>query len=157
MSVFNRILVAVDGSETSDLGLHKALELAADQKAGLRIVHVIDTTPVVVGYADFGGVEELMATIRSAGEKVLERARAKAAEAGVKCDARLVEVDRVGERIAGMIEREALAWPADLVVAGTHGRRGFNHLLLGSVAESLVRLSSQPVLLIRGQAAGGPD
>jgi len=154
MSVFNRILVAVDGSETSDLGLNKALELAKDQQAALRIIHVVDTTPVVVGYADFGGVEELMASIRAAGAKVLERAKATASAAGATVDSRLVEVDRVGERIAGMIEKEALAWPADLVVAGTHGRRGFNHLLLGSVAESLVRLSSQPVLLIRGQAAG---
>lgn len=154
MAVFKRILVAVDGSETSDLGLDKAVDLAKDQKAALRIVHVIDTTPVVIGYADFGGVEELMATIRSAGGKILERAEAKAAGAGVDAEPRLVEVDRVGERIAGMIEKEALGWLADLVVAGTHGRRGFNHLLLGSVAESLVRLSSQPVLLVHGQRPG---
>jgi len=154
MSVFKRVLVAVDGSETSDMGLQKAIEIAGDQQAALRIIHVIDTAPVVLGYADFGGVGELISAIRAAGEKVVERARAVAADAGIPCDAKVVEVDRVGERIAGMIEKEALEWPADLVVAGTHGRRGFNHLLLGSVAEALVRLSTQPVLLIRGQASG---
>jgi nucleotide-binding universal stress UspA family protein len=45
----------------------------------------------------------------------------------------------------------ATAWPADLLVIGTHGRRGLDHLLLGSIAESVVRLAPMPVLLVRGQ------
>jgi nucleotide-binding universal stress UspA family protein len=49
-----------------------------------------------------------------------------------------------------VIEEEATRWPADLVVIGTHGRRGIRRLLLGSVAEGLTRISSRPILLVRG-------
>lgn len=151
MSVFQRILVAVDGSETSDLGLQKAIELAKDQKAALRVLHVTDMAPVIVGYADFGGIEDLMASIRASGEEIVARAQAAAAKASVAAEGKRLEIGRSGERVAGMIEKEAREWRADLVVIGTHGRRGFNHLVMGSVAESLVRLASQPVLLIRAQ------
>lgn len=56
-----------------------------------------------------------------------------------------------GERIARVIDNEALAWGADLIVIGTHGRTGFNHLLFGSVAEGVVRGASVPVLLVRSE------
>ena len=54
------------------------------------------------------------------------------------------------KHIYDVIEEEATQWPADLVVIGTHGRRGISRLLLGSVAEGLTRISTKPILLIRG-------
>ena len=54
------------------------------------------------------------------------------------------------KHIYDAIEEEATEWAADLIVIGTHGRRGIRRLLLGSVAEGLTRVSSKPVLLIRG-------
>ena len=54
------------------------------------------------------------------------------------------------QRICDAINEEAKSWPADLIVIGTHGRHGFNHLLLGSVAEGVIRLAAKPVLVIRG-------
>jgi nucleotide-binding universal stress UspA family protein len=53
-------------------------------------------------------------------------------------------------RVYDTIEQEAVRWPADLIVIGTHGRRGFRRLLLGSVAEGLIRVTTKPVLLVRG-------
>jgi nucleotide-binding universal stress UspA family protein len=61
---------------------------------------------------------------------------------------RLLETGTPAQRIAAAIADEADAWPADLVVAGTHGRTGVQRLLLGSVAEGIARVSPVPVLLI---------
>ena len=55
--------------------------------------------------------------------------------------------DRIGDEIA----REATKWRADVIVVGTHGRRGLSHLLLGSVAETIIRIAPKPILLIRGK------
>lgn len=55
-------------------------------------------------------------------------------------------------QVSDVIEEEAELWNADLIIVGTHGRRGFRRLLLGSVAESLARISTKPVLLVRAQA-----
>jgi nucleotide-binding universal stress UspA family protein len=55
-----------------------------------------------------------------------------------------------GKHVYDVIEEEATQWPADLVAIGTHGRRGIRRLLLGSVAEGLTRISSKPILLVRG-------
>lgn len=69
-------------------------------------------------------------------------------EAGLEAEVILPET--FGLRIASIIIEEAKRWPADLIVIGSHSRRGVDRLLLGSVAESVVRLSTKPVLLIRG-------
>jgi nucleotide-binding universal stress UspA family protein len=63
----------------------------------------------------------------------------------------MAEIETIGHRVADVIAAEAAAWPADLIVVGTHGRRGVNRLLLGSVAEGVARVATRPVLLIRGQ------
>jgi len=62
----------------------------------------------------------------------------------------LLVIDQFDKRVSDAIEQEAESWHADLIVIGTHGRRGFRRLLLGSVAENLIRTSTKPVLLIRG-------
>jgi nucleotide-binding universal stress UspA family protein len=54
------------------------------------------------------------------------------------------------KHVYDVIEEEVTRWPADVVVIGTHGRRGIRRLLLGSVAEGLTRISSKPILLVRG-------
>lgn len=148
--MYRHILVAADGSPTSDLALTEALTLAKEQQAELRLVHIIDTLPPIAGL-ELMDVEALRQAIRAAGEDVLERARAQAAAAGQRVDTRLVDLTVTGTRIATQIVAEARAWPADLVVLGTHGRRGLDHLLLGSVAEGVVRIAPTPVLLIRGR------
>ena len=70
------------------------------------------------------------------------------AESGIEVETKLVE-DYNG-RIGAVISKEAEQWLADLLVVGTHGRKGLGHLLLGSVAEGVMRTASMPVLLVRG-------
>jgi nucleotide-binding universal stress UspA family protein len=148
--VYQRILVAVDGSKTSDRALQEAIRLARDQHAALRIIHVIDTAPLSWDM-DLNQIQEIQKTLRSVGQSTIERAQTTTRSGGITAEARLVEIDVPGTRVASRIADEAKAWPADLLVIGTHGRRGLNHLLLGSVAEGVVRVAAVPVLLIRGQ------
>ena len=88
--------------------------------------------------------------MREAGQKVLATCAATARQAGIEVDTKFVILEVLTQRICDAINEEAKRWPADLIVIGTHGRHGFNHLLLGSVAEGVIRLATKPVLVIRG-------
>ena len=151
--MYKHILVAVDGSDTSNLALQEAMKLAKEQEAVLRLVHVVDETPVymtmVTMDAQFS-VADYQKAMREAGQKVLATCAATARQAGVEVDTKFVILDVLRRRICDAINEEAKGWPADLVVIGTHGRHGFNHLLLGSVAEGVIRLAAKPVLVVRG-------
>lgn len=151
MSVYRHILVAVDGSEIADDALKEAIALGADMHADLRIVHVIDEVPLIVWAAAYSNLDQVRETYRRSAEKILDRAVAAAQAAGLKADSRLLDNATFGTRVGELLTQEALAWPADLIVIGTHGRRGFSHMVLGSVAETVVRVASTPVLLVRGQ------
>ncbi len=148
--MYQRILVPVDGSNTSNVALHEAIQSVSDRNTELRVVHVIeDVAPM--WDVEFLNINEIREGLRQTGRRVLAKAEAVARDAGIKTETKLVETNPPGARIASMIAAEARAWPADLIVIGTHGRRGMDHLLMGSVAEGVVRLSSVPVLLIRGR------
>jgi nucleotide-binding universal stress UspA family protein len=153
--MYKNILVAVDGSDTSNLALQEAIKLAKEQHAMLRLVHVVDESPAYMAIddataADPGLIETIRKALRTTGETLLSRCAAVVREAGIETDTTMKIVETLGPRIHDAIEEEAVRWPADLIVIGTHGRRGFRRLLLGSVAEGLVRVSTKPVLLIRG-------
>ena len=148
--MYKRILVPVDGSSTSDFALREAIKFVIDQKAELRIIHVIEDV-VPVWDVELLNINEIREALRQTGERVLAKAEAVARDAGIKAETRLIESTPPGARIASVIAAEAKAWPADLIVTGTHGRRGVDHLLMGSVAEDVVRISPVPVLLIRGR------
>jgi nucleotide-binding universal stress UspA family protein len=119
-----------------------------DRKAELRIVHVIEDV-VPVWDVELLNINEIREALRQTGGRILAKAEAVAREAGIKAETKLIESTPVRARVASMIAAEAKAWPADLIVIGTHGRRGVDHLLMGSVAEGVVRISPVPVLLIR--------
>jgi nucleotide-binding universal stress UspA family protein len=146
--MYKRILVAVDGSDTSDRALQEAINLAKDQEAKLRIAYVVDEISLT---ADTEFVDPAMISNSwvEAGREMLEKAHHQALAASVQAETRLIEIDHLGVRVADAIVEEAQAWLADIIVAGTHGRTGLTHLLLGSVAEDIVRVSRLPVLLIR--------
>ena len=147
--MYKRILVAVDGSDTSNLALQEAIKLAKDQHSILRICHVVDLT---LAYSDIAApyVVEYEKALRAAGQKVITDCSDAARAAGIQVDPKSVIIDSLGQHIYDAIEDEAKRWPADLIVIGTHGRRGVSRVFLGSVAEGLIRVSSKPVLLIRG-------
>lgn len=147
--MYKSILVAIDGSQTSELALNEAIQFARAAGSRLRIVNVVDE--VNLNWSEFPNTAELWNVLAASGRALLGKAASAAAEAGVEVDTRLIELDRLGDRIPDVLAREADAWPADLIVVGTHGRRGLSHLFLGSVAEGIVRVASKPVLLVRGK------
>jgi len=145
--MYKRILVPVDGSDTATRGLQEAIGLAADLKAKLILLHVIDDFPLLVEMASAINVEATLDELRRRGEGLLAQGQAKAQERGVQAETLLREV--AGGRVADQIVHEALQADCELIVMGTHGRRGFSHLLIGSEAESVLRSSPVPVLLLR--------
>lgn len=151
--MYQRILAAVDGSDTSDLAVDHAVQLAKDQRARLRIVHVVESLRYTASMA--GGYPfdptPMWEALRESGHQALKKAQATAREAGVETETMLLEDQGLSERVATILLKEAQRWDADLVVLGTHGRRGFDRIFLGSVAETLVRMAPMPVLLVRAK------
>ena len=153
--MYKHILVAVDGSDTSNLALQEAIKLAKEQQAELHLIHVVDETPAYMMVETPYPVADLQKAMREAGQKVLAICAATAREAGIEADTKFAVLEVLTQRICDVINEEAKRWPADLIVIGTHGRRGFNHLILGSVAEGVIRFATKPVLVIRGDFAEG--
>jgi nucleotide-binding universal stress UspA family protein len=147
VSAYRRILVAVDGSAAANKGLREALRLAKAQGAKLCILHVLDEFYAFAGYDGLGAMQDLLPGFREGGERILAKAKALAAKARVPAQTVMREV--VGGAAAGPIVREARKQRADLIVLGTHGRRGVRRMVLGSDAEQVVRSSRVPVLLVR--------
>jgi len=146
--MYKRILVAIDGSETGARALAEAIRLTAESKGQLRIAFAVELVNASwdIEMPQAANIQDWMI---HGGQEILHRAGATARAAGIQFDTRLIEIATLGQRIPEAIAAEAEVWPADLIVIGTHGRRGLSRLLLGSVAEGVVRVASKPVLLIR--------
>ena len=154
--MYKRILVPVDGSETASAGLREAIKLAKEQGSQIRIVHVVDEF-LMVSPSVYGAVyDQFTEQMHEAGKHALAVAQGLAHEAGVTVESKLI----VGlGNPAGKRVLEAVAqWGADLIVCGTHGRRGLRRIVLGSDAEYMVRHSPVPILLVRydDRAGGNP-
>ena len=147
MSAYRKILVAVDGSAASNKGLTEALRLAKAESASLCILHVVNDYVVMASMGGVAPPRDLGPLLRESGERILARAKALAAKQRLKPVVVLREV--LSGPAAESIVREAKKQRADLIVVGTHGRRGVRRLVLGSDAEQVVRSASVPVLLVR--------
>lgn len=145
MSIYQRILVPVDGSPTSNAGLDEAIRLAKLTGARIRLVHVLDDIPFSIGFETYVG--DFMGMLNEAGSEVLTEAKARAEASGVAADTFITEL--FGERVCDVVADQARVWKADLIVIGTHGRRGARRMVLGSDAEQVARTAPVPVLLIR--------
>ena len=149
--MYKQILCPVDGSSTSDCGMLEAINLAKDQHAKLRFLHVIDVHFSILDATGDFNVVYLDDVLRENGKKVLKKAEIAAYKAGVEVDSRSMEA--IGGRVSKFVMQQVKEWPADLVVMGTHGLRGIKRLVMGSDAETVVRTSTVPVLLVREQPA----
>ena len=150
--MYQHILVPVDGSATSNAGLDEAIKIAKALGSQLRLLHVVDQMPLAMSAEGFGtGSFDLLGMLKEAGARILADAKGRALAAGVAADTMLI--DGPGSRLSEHVVTVARQWPADLVVIGTHGRRGIGRVLLGSDAEQVVRQAPVPVLLYR---AGEP-
>jgi nucleotide-binding universal stress UspA family protein len=145
MRRYRRILVPVDGSPTSNRALVAALQIAHDAGGRVRLAHVVDALAYLTGFESSSIVLE---EIRKYAQHVLTAALEMANAASVPADTLLV--DQPGARLGECMADAARKWEADLVVVGTHGRRGVARALLGSDAEQVIRQAPVPVLVIRG-------
>ncbi len=146
--MYERILVPVDGSATSSRALDEAIRLAVLSGAKLRLVHVADELSAMTGLdANASLVGSPAALLHEGGEQIL--AQAKMATASRVADVDTVLVDGFSAGVANEVLEQATLWNADLIVLGTHGRRGLRRLFMGSDAEQIVRRASAPVLLVR--------
>jgi len=151
--MYRRILVPVDGSPTSKLGLKHALGLAKDQGARVRILNVVEDILIapVMGDVPAADMTMIYDSMKAAGEKALKEAAALVGKTDVNADTALIEAH--ARNVSDVILGDAKKWRADLIVMGTHGRRGLNRLLLGSDAERVLREAPVPVLLVRAEEA----
>lgn len=145
--MYKKILVPLDGSATSERGFEEALALASALKSELLLLHVIDTTPVAIDMVTAAAWTDVGEAYRQHGQALLDRALERAKAKGLDAQCKLVESRLT--RVADNIVDEARSGGCDLVLMGTHGRRGFSHLLLGSDAERVLRQCTVPVLLLR--------
>jgi len=146
--MYKRILVPVDGSPTSIRGLDEAIGLAKLGGGSVRLVHVLDRV-VFPGGETY--TVDVFGLLREAGERILQKMKAHAAAAGIDASTFLSEV--LPGRVCDVVVEQAKEFGADLIVLGTHGRRGVSRLLVGSDAEQIVRVAPVPVLLVREASA----
>lgn len=147
---YKRIMVAVDGSTTSDLALKESIQLTKALHSQLCIIHVVQGFPAsgIEWGIDLERFQEIM---RNDGERVLNKAKKAVKDEDVSAEIQLIEISNPVEKISEKIIEAIRLWNADLLVIGTHGRRGFNRFILGSVAEETIRLSQIPIHLIRAK------
>jgi len=150
--MYQKILVALDGSDTSVEALDEALRMASVTKGSLHVVCVVDQAPFLP-YAGYYDPEALIDAARKDSAKVLEKARDAITQMGLTGDTELAETESIGDDVPNCLKRAADRCGADLVVMGTHGRRGLRRMVLGSVAERFLRIATVPVLMVRGSAA----
>jgi nucleotide-binding universal stress UspA family protein len=149
--MYRNILVPVDGSETSLRGLSEAIALGRTQGSVLTLVHIVNEFVFDYSYSPASYGAGIIDSLR-------ERGRAVLADAAVRVRAQGLEpltvlLESIGGPAADLIVAQARESQADLIVMGTHGRRGLRRIALGSDAEQVVRMSEVPVLLVRRQEA----
>jgi nucleotide-binding universal stress UspA family protein len=148
--MYSKILVPVDGSETSTAGLNEAVGLAKIHGSQLCVMHIVNEFVLDYTWGPGQYSQNLVEALREGGREVLDAAEKVAIAQGIRPTRILVE--SIGGVAADLILDQAKEWRADLIVMGTHGRRGIFRLAMGSDAEQVVRGATVPVMLIRGQA-----
>jgi nucleotide-binding universal stress UspA family protein len=138
------ILIATDFSADSEAALEYAIELAKRLDAKLHVLHAYFVCIPALVHNEFVLPEGVIAGVRAAAQARLEGLKKRLAEMGVQADVKLSPDDPVSA-----ILDAAKSLPADLIVMGTQGLTGLQHLLLGSVAERTVRLARCPVLTVK--------
>ncbi|MEJ8813183.1 universal stress protein [Variovorax ureilyticus] len=156
--MYQRILVPIDGGPVSQRGLEEAVQIAKLTQGRLLLVHVIDELSLALAMdAQSGRAGSYLQSVRDEGARLLEDAKRGAQAAGIEVETALHE--RYGSTVYPSVITEssvdetviaeAKRWKADLIVIGTHGRRGVSRLVLGSSAERILRSAPVPVLLVR--------
>jgi nucleotide-binding universal stress UspA family protein len=139
-----RILVAVDGSELSLQALDAAIELSKSVDASIEVLYVVDIArAAMLTYGNPEYVTGCLGALHEEGESALQAATQRAASVGATIDVKLLEGNPV-EEILERASRSDVRW----IVMGSHGRTGLSRILVGSVAEGVLRRSPVPVMIV---------
>jgi len=149
--MFTNLVVALDGSECANHALELALTLAKAGGGELAICSVADPAPLYGSLEPAAMAEQTLLEINRNAERIVDEGTAKAAAAGVASRGKVLEGEPARE-----IVKYAAAERADAIVMGTHGRSGLTRLLMGSIAEGVLRSASMPVLTVRREAHLAP-
>lgn len=144
---YQRLLVPLDDSAIAQRGLAEALALARELRSTLVLLHVVELVPVMSEVATAATWKAIDEGLKATGHRLLDAAAKKVRAAGLACETVFSEID--ARRPADVIVEQAATQRCDLIVMGTHGRRGIGRALLGSDAELVLRQSPVPVLLVR--------
>jgi len=145
--MYQKLLVPVDGSPTATRGLDEAIRLARLSGGKIRVVHVLDQLQFAAGL-EFC-TADVLGVLQEAGAEIVATAKARVEAGGVPVETHLSEA--LAGTVTDVVVDQARKWGADLIVIGTHGRRGVRRLMIGSDAERIVRMAPVPVLLIRDE------
>jgi nucleotide-binding universal stress UspA family protein len=141
------ILIAVDGSESSEAAVQEVIQ-TRPKDARIQVIHVIEPLPVVESWAYAVDWQKILQERRKEGDALVAQAAKALRSAGFTVTTALDEGDT-----KTVIVGAAHKWPADLVVLGSHGRKGLTRFLLGSVSEGVARHAPCSVLIARGRPA----
>lgn len=148
--MFGSILIPTDGSNTSDKAIEQGLALAKLSGGHVTFLHVLEN-PLTTGYAtpeSMPYAAQLYQDLRTSAQNILREAVAKAESQGLSASSQLVEDADPVHAITDASDAH------DIIVMGTHGRRGFNRWMFGSVAEGALRRAEKPFLLVRSDEEG---
>lgn len=145
--MYHKIMVPVDESAAAKRALQEAIMLAKLCHSVIRVVNVVDLAQFSWGGVGAMPSEEVRKAVNAAGEKSVREAQALLEQSSLQYEIAVIE--SAGDKIADLLIREATEHHVDLVVMGTHGFSGFMHVLMGSVAEGVLRQSDIPVMLLR--------
>jgi nucleotide-binding universal stress UspA family protein len=147
--MYDQVLVPTDGSTASEEAIERAIDLAKQYDATLHALYVVDSG----AYASLeAGTDIVVDELRTKGTEAVETVAERAEDAGVPVET-TVETGIVHRSIVDYVDTEGI----DLVVMGTHGRTGVGRVLLGSVAEKVIRTANAPVMTVRSNDAGTDD
>ncbi len=149
--MYKRIMVAIDDSFATSKVLDSAIESARQHGAKLAICHAIDETIFAQREAAImlsSSVGQVTLNLKESAQVFVDQAAETARKAGLEVEILIVESEL--EHVAEMLADASAKWQADLLVVGTHGRRGVERFFVGSVAEKLVSKANTSLLLVRG-------
>ncbi|WP_336000863.1 universal stress protein [Halorientalis halophila] len=138
--MYDEILFPTDGSDGATAALDHVIEQARAHDASVNVLFVVNTTYLGGGAAEGTTIE----TLRTSGREAVADAVERLEDAGLDAEG---EVREGGPYKQILDHADAVA--ADMIVMGTHGRRGIDRYLLGSVTEKVVRTADAPVLTVR--------
>jgi len=146
MTLFKKILIPTDGSENTKEAIMKGLEMAKVMDAEVTALYVVDQTSFINFPMD-STIVSVYSLLEKEGRDAVEFVKSEGAKLGVKVTTKVEE----GSPARKIVDTSKLH---DLVVMGTLGRTGISKILLGSVAERVVRFAECPVLVVRSQKGG---